>query len=467
MTAPERQRRAVLALVALAAVALGVLVLRNTEWVDVTIPRAYTGKAAESPTYALERLLERTGTVVVSRTDLAVLPPREATLLLRDWNWGVLPERDRALRAWVEAGGQLVLSRWIVTSLGNDGWIPVDTVRPAGGKGKDPASKDRAPAPQTPSPRRARPATISGLPPEEPCRPVHEPPGMAEAYPAAERPVGAVEPAAGAEAPDETPGAPSAYPTPAGDEAAPSPAAAPEPATGLQLCVYGWTPLTTTAPTLWALQSGEHGAEVLRIALGRGSVTVLPGPSLLGNHNLLRGDDSLIALAALQAGTGSQVWIVSAGSGDGLLAWIWEHGRSAVLAALLALALWLWRSSLRFGPPRGPAPATRRSMIEQITGTAEFLWRRSPAALHAAQLRALEEAAARRVHDFAVLDREGRAAAIARATGYDAGALALAMDAVVGTRPGTLGSRLATLELARRALAAAPARIPTHPGDEQ
>jgi hypothetical protein len=476
MNAPAWQRRAVLAMAALALLVLVVLVQRNTEWVDETLPRAYTGKAAESETYALARLLERTGAVAVSRTDLAELPPRDATLLLLDWDWGVLPESDRALRAWVETGGQLVLPRASVASLGNGGWIPVETRVPAPRDRRGGARAARPVAPAIPPPRTTPAPTLLLRLRDAPCRPVREPPDTPIAYTATEKPLVAVDDAAGA--PAAAGGETAAPSAPAvGDETAPGADAGPAPEPALQLCTFGAMPLASTAPTLWALQSGERDTEILRVALGHGSVTVLPGTDLLQNHDLLRGDDSLIAIAALQAGAGRQVWIVSPGAARGLLAWIWEYGRSAVLAALIALALWLWRASVRFGPAVGPAPATRRSMIEQITGTAEFLWRRSPAALHAAQLRALDEAAARRVRDYAAQDGAARAAAIARTTGYDAGALALAMDGAAATRSGALGARLATLELARRALAARPARLATqspaskaltpHPGDER
>jgi len=459
-------RTAALAAVAVATVSLGVLALRNTEWVDETVPRAPTGKAADSATYALERLLEATGAAVVARTELSSLPPAHATLVLLGWNWGLLPDRDQALRDWVVAGGHLVLSRWSVAALGTEGWIPVEPLKAP--PRRDP---DAAPARRPPEARAKTPVAPFLALVEEPCWRVREPPGLPVAYPPADHAVGLAPEAPAPEPADAPTDAPTDAAAAPADDGAQGAGAAPAEPAGLQMCAADWTPLGSSAPPLWALGREAPGSEILRIAVGSGSVTVMPGSNLLDNHHLVRGDNSLIALAALQAGTGSRIWLVADGGG-GLLRWIWQQGASAVLAALLALALWLWRAVARFGPPMATPRPVRRSMVEQITGTADFLWRRSPGALHAAQLRALDETAARRLADYARLDGAARAGAIARATGYDAGALAQAMDGKAAARPAALGAALTTLELARRALSEAPVRgrpapASFEPGDQR
>jgi hypothetical protein len=182
---------------------------------------------------------------------------------------------------------------------------------------------------------------------------------------------------------------------------------------------------------------------------------------LFDNRALLKGDNALIAVAALQAHAGAQVWLVSGRGSAPLLAWLWSHARTVLLTGALALALWLWRASTRFGPIVAPPPLARRSMGEQIAGTAAFLWRRSPAALHAVQVRALDEAAALRVRGYARLDRVDRASAIAQATGLEAAGLnrALSPAAVKGAHG--LARVLALLETARRRLLqTGPASLP-------
>ena len=61
-----------------------------------------TGRAAGDDFYALQRILQGIGAVLVKQDSLSELPPPSATLLLSFWIWNLLPERDRALRAWVE-----------------------------------------------------------------------------------------------------------------------------------------------------------------------------------------------------------------------------------------------------------------------------------------------------------------------------------------------------------------------------
>jgi len=173
---------------------------------------------------------------------------------------------------------------------------------------------------------------------------------------------------------------------------------------------------------------------------------------IFANDTLLFGDNGLIDVAALQLRAGRELWIAAGDGRQPVLAWLWTQAPAVPLAGALLLVLWLWRSLPRFGPREELPGTARRSMIEQISGTARFLWQRSPAALHGAQRRALDEAAARRIRNYARLDLSDRAAAIARATGFEASALlqALAIDRAPDRR--SLPRQLAVLEAARRAL---------------
>jgi hypothetical protein len=200
---------------------------------------------------------------------------------------------------------------------------------------------------------------------------------------------------------------------------------------------------------------------LLRVAVGAGSVTAVPGwglftfgnnLSLFSNSRILSGDNALIAVAALQASPGAEVWFVSGRSGQPLLAWLWTRAPVVLVLGLLALALWLWRASARFLPIEASPPLARRSMSEQISGTATFLWHRSPEALHAAQVRALDEAATLRLRQYARLDRVDRAAAIAAATGIGASALNRALNWAAAQGAHALPRVLTSLETARRRL---------------
>ena len=94
----------------------------------------------------------------------------------------------------------------------------------------------------------------------------------------------------------------------------------------------------------------------------------------------------------------------------------------------------------------------RRSMAEQISGTAQFLRRQGPEALLAAQIRALEAVARNHVRHYEKLGRSERAVAIAQATGLDAQALGLALDKSLARRRVDLPATLESLETARRLL---------------
>jgi hypothetical protein len=405
-------------IIAAGAALLVALVALNTEWVEVELPRPFTGPAATDDHYALQRLLEGVGARSTRQEDLGQLPALTETLLLQDWIWGVFPERDRALQDWVQSGGRLVISGNLARD--RDGkpldWVPLDIAR-------SPPRKAPVPPPAVPKGNALVPPVVRN--PFPLCRKVTEPEGV-----------------------------PAAYPEDLLGNGSPRP---------LELCgSWGTDRIGTRHAMLWALRS-EDGIELLRVAAGRGDVTVLPRTDILANRFLLQGDNAQIAIAALRAGPGTRVRIVSDSHPAGLLDWIWHNGASAVLAGLLALLLWLWRASDRFGPRAVAPPLARRSMIEQIRGTADFLWQRGPAALHAAQLRALEDVARRQLRDYARLDRADRAEALAAATGVAAATITRAMN--FGTKPTVRGlpRALAALETVRRGLLANAARRPAAP----
>jgi hypothetical protein len=411
----ERPRRFLLnALAAAGAVCLLLWIAWKTEWVEVEVPHRLTGEAASDQLYVLRRILQGTGVSTVRKDDLAQLPPSGATLLLSGWIWNLLPERDRALRAWVEQGGHLVIDFFLLSFGPSEAtsWIPVQATRrkeretPA----IEPKHSDRAGAPSDPI--------------ERICHKAVEPNGVAAAYP-----------------PDSAQNGGTA---------------------GLKLCLGpGAWKISTRQVPLWALAS-DGEMDLLRVAYGAGSVTVVAGwgTGLFGNLGILRGDHALISLAALQAHPGVEVWLVAIRGGQPLPLWLWSRAGSALVLALLALTLWLWRAAARFGPVEPSRPLARRSMGEQIAGTALFLWRRSPNALHAAQSRALHEAAALQLRHYARLGPLGRAAAIAAATAVDEAALGRALEPATARDPRALARVLGLLETVRRRLLREPGAAP-------
>ncbi len=136
-----------------------------------------------------------------------------------------------------------------------------------------------------------------------------------------------------------------------------------------------------------------------------------------------------------------------------LLELVWQHGAPVVVVLLVFIALALWRGAIRFGPIVAPADRVRRSLAEQILGTGRFAVRvGGGAALVAAELRALHEAASRRIVGYERLPAAERAAAVARLAAVDADALAAAMNTSPEHRSLELRGRLALLESVRRQL---------------
>jgi hypothetical protein len=224
------------------------------------------------------------------------------------------------------------------------------------------------------------------------------------------------------------------------------------PAGGDEYTVCAGDPLTflqATRKVSWALRD-EVGMQVVRVAVGRGSVTSV-NASPFDERNLLDGDHGRLFVAAASLRPGDDVHFLSEDDHPSLLALLWMHGSSVVVLGLAAIALALWRNSARFGPLVNEPPTARRSLAEQIRGTGQFALRYGDGdSLHAASLRALTEAAARRVPGYAHLSPSEQAAALARLTGFERDAFTAAAYHAGLRTASELRHTIAFLETARR-----------------
>jgi len=194
------------------------------------------------------------------------------------------------------------------------------------------------------------------------------------------------------------------------------------------------------------------GRQALRVRVGRGSVTRINAQPFR-YRELFDGDHGWLLVTAAQLRPGDDVRFLSEGEYPSLLALIWQTGSPVVLAALAVLALWLWRSGVRFGRLAPEDPPVRRSLAEQIRGTGRFaLHHDGGEPLHAATVRALDEAARRRVTAWAVLDPRARVRALAAMAGVAPDALDFALHDSRARSPHDLRDTLALLETVRRAL---------------
>ncbi|MDH6591576.1 hypothetical protein M2165_001465 [Variovorax sp. TBS-050B] len=406
----------------------GAWLVSATEWADTEVPTPASGEARTNLLYGVQGLLRELGAKVVKRQSLDAMPPPDARLVLASRHWDMFPERAGRLRAWVEEeGGHLVMPAHLLDDDMLDSWVPlaeVDWTRVGRKNRKGDDADDEAPqdeadeADDTPAPPKTPQALRGKREKDGDCHEVVEPYALPASF--------------------------------AGGRV-------------FRLCAAYTTrqylPADEDELPLWAVEA-PRGIEAIRVRVGRGSVTVMPW-GVLHNRNLLRGDNALFAAAALQARAGSEVWFVTEEAREPFLKWLWHQGWVAIVAGLLALVAALWRGAVRFGPLAPSAGTHRRSMAEQVRGTSAFLNVHGNGALHAAQVRALNEAAARHLRHHAQRNAGARAAAIAQATGLQAAALERAL-ATRARSPEAMAVDLELLETARRRLEAG-GRAPSSP----
>jgi hypothetical protein len=223
-----------------------------------------------------------------------------------------------------------------------------------------------------------------------------------------------------------------------------------DPAARYTMCDFAeLTHVTTDRPVGWALRD-PTGMQALRVAVGRGSVTVI-NAAPFRYRNLFDGDHGWLFVSASQLSREHQVFFLSEEAHASLVTLIWRHGAPVVILTLAAVGLMLWRGGVRLGPLAAPPLPARRSLAEQIRGTGQFLVRHGGAeSLHAAAVRALDEAAEARVRGYRRGTAQERADTLARLTGFDAGALSEAIYHPRMRRPHELRRTIALLEAARR-----------------
>jgi hypothetical protein len=213
--------------------------------------------------------------------------------------------------------------------------------------------------------------------------------------------------------------------------------------------------LETTRKRSWALADGAE-LQALRVAVGRGSVTVINAAPFHG-QNLFQGLHHRLFVVATELRRQDEVHFLTEDDHPSLLALLWMYGSPVVVLGLTALAFGLWRNSARFGPLVNEPPLARRSLAEQIRGTGLFALRQGDGeSLHAATLRALTEAATRRVAGYAHMSPAERAAALAALTGFDRDAFTAAAHHAGLRTPSELRHTIAFLETARRQILTAP-----------
>jgi hypothetical protein len=202
----------------------------------------------------------------------------------------------------------------------------------------------------------------------------------------------------------------------------------------------------------WSLSSA-YGMQVLRVNIGRGSLTVIPGAALIGNKSLLRRDHAQIFVTAPQLARGDQLYILNVARAETLIAILWRLIAPAIVFFGVAVLCMIGRHLPRFGPLAPIPAAVRRSLAEQIRANAAFAWRtRKLGSLRIAVGRALDETARKRIASYGTMAMRGRVAALAGLTGVDSKSLNAAMTEDAVAAAPVQRAAIALLEQTRRTL---------------
>ncbi|OZY86591.1 hypothetical protein CBP51_06105 [Cellvibrio mixtus] len=114
-------------------------------------------------------------------------------------------------------------------------------------------------------------------------------------------------------------------------------------------------------------------SHMLYFDVGAGGITITSDNTIWSNRRI-DCHDHAYALWSL-ANHNGRVWFLINQDAPSLAAIVWRNAPYGVLAALLALLLWLWAKSQRFGPVFASETLARRSLAEHIFASAMLLWR--------------------------------------------------------------------------------------------
>ncbi len=395
-------------LVLLVTIAIGYWFISNTQWVEESRPQPLTGEAAIDPYYAARLLVKALGAHAQTLPRLDRLPPPNTTLVLSSHFWNLFSEQEKALHEWVKAGGHLVLDADLLDTASLH-WIGVKRVYPKRTSDAQDESSKEVDVTDEVTDEGVNPYFDPETLQDGPrCRTLEEIGGQASSSSEPRR---------------------------------------------ISLCTPLHSRLEYADKTAWRLQA-RLGSQVIRIAEGRGKVTVFNTQDPFTYRGLLFEDHAQYFVAVTDLQRGDSIWFIPFEEGTPLLKLMWQKGAAVIVVALLAIAAALWRATPRFGPLMALPHATRRSLRDQIVGSGEFVRRtKGQQALLHAQQRALDQLARRRIAGYETLSMQDRLAAIARACQFDAAELgrALAPEADGAT---ALEAKLHALESVRRRLAA-------------
>lgn len=118
----------------------------------------------------------------------------------------------------------------------------------------------------------------------------------------------------------------------------------------------------------------EEREHLLYFDIGEGSV-IITSDNYIWSNQRIDCHDHAYGLWQLVNSDG-RVWFLVNQDAPSLAAILWRNANYGVIAGVSALILWLWASSLRFGPLFITEQTGRRSLAEHIYASAMLLWRK-------------------------------------------------------------------------------------------
>ncbi|HSX50873.1 MAG TPA: DUF4350 domain-containing protein [Cellvibrio sp.] len=137
----------------------------------------------------------------------------------------------------------------------------------------------------------------------------------------------------------------------------------------------------------------EEQKHLIYFDVGAGSVTITSDNYIWSNQRIDCHDHAYGLWQLVNAN--GRVWFLINQDAPSLAAILWRNASYGVIAGISALVLWLWASSLRFGPLLAVEQSGRRSLGEHIYASAMLLWRKQQ---HPQLLNVLREEIIERLH---------------------------------------------------------------------
>ena len=390
-------------IVGLAAVIFFVWIAVNSYWVDEQIQGLPHGEAIINPYYAAEQLVRHLDAAASDAGIFDPLPPAGGVLLLSRSNWDFYRTRRPAIRSWVEAGGRLVTDRTLGESTDFSAWSGITghvvsekekaAAKPKSDGKSDSDADDDDQSENIISGRCQELSLWTGTTPSDPTAIIW------------------------------------------------------------RLCGaqrnFHWT---TSRPVQLGLGTAV-GLQLVRVAVGRGSVTAVNSYDPYDFTSLFDGDHARLLVIATQLHRGDTLRIMRGDARESLPAWLWAIAAPLFVLLATAVALAMWRTMVRFGPLLPEQPPARRSLHAQVAGTARFLARNGGGqALWNALRRSLARVAASRYGTAPATDASALARQLAQLGGEGQERLQGALLRPQLDNADGLARALTALERARRRL---------------